>query len=458
MITRIPPNNPDAEMAVLGGCLHGDKVALSQAVEILSPTDFYKEAHKIIYDAICYLFGNAQIVDMITVADYLTKQGKIDKVGGCYYITELMNRVPSTANIQYHCKIVKDCSVVRQLAVSAELLRDKCLENAEPAADIVADAESQILNIAIKNESGKPEFVRDAVIRCGENIQWYAENPGKIKGLSTGFWTLDQQTNGLEADRNIIIGARPGMGKSAFALTLAVNLAKRGHCGVYFSAEMSKTQLMERAIACESRISIKDLHRSSIIIQRQKDILEAQNILHDIPLLIDDKAAPRIEDIYSKAIRLKIQHNIQFIIIDHIHILATRERGERREQLSRISWLCKAMSKELAIPVIPLAQLNRECEKRKGMDKIPKLADLREDGSIEQDADIILFLFRPEYYGIESYPTDNGNMPTQNLLMVNIAKNRDGEAGAHMNVNLHFAPAIMEIREFDNRPTREDLF
>ena len=219
MINKIPPNNPDAEMAVLGGCLHGDKVALSQAVEILSPTDFYKEAHKIIYEAICYLFGNAQIVDIITVADYLTKQSKLDQVGGCYYITELINRVPSAANIQYHCKIVKDCSVVRQLAVSAELLRDKCLENAEPAADIVADAESQILNIAIKNESGKPEFVRDAVIQCGDNIQWYADNPGKIKGLSTGFWTLDQQTNGLEPDRNIIIGARPGMGKSAFAFS-----------------------------------------------------------------------------------------------------------------------------------------------------------------------------------------------------------------------------------------------
>ena len=450
-ITRIPPQALDAEMAVIGGAML-DKMATAKVVELCQETDFYKDAHRTIYRHAKELFEKGDPVDILTVNNELEKNNLLETVGGQYYLTELVERVPSTANIEYYCKIVIDKATLRKLLKIANNLNEVCYSNSEDSHEIILRAESELIKLTTRNERGTTQFIKSGIDEVANTIDWYQEHPGQIRGLKTGLTYLDWEINGLEPDRNIVIGARPGMGKTAFALTIATHWGKQDIPGAFFSAEMSIQQLTMRGIISESGIPLKHI-RKGLSEQEVKYITNAQNKLYNIPLIIDDTAGIRIEEIYAKALRMKMQYDIKYLIVDNMHIIGTNEKKfQRREQLSFISQNCKAIAKELQIPVIPLAHLNRDCEKRNGMAKMPMLADLREDGSIEQDADVVLFLFRPEYYNIKSYiDSNNQTVYTDNLLLIKIAKSRDGKQGDGMVIKARFEPEKMLISEFETK-------
>lgn len=421
---KIPPQATDLEEAVLGAMmLENDKLA--EVIEILKPEVFYKDPHQKIYASIIRLYGSNQPVDILTVTEELRNSGELDYVGGAFYITNLTNRVASAANIEFHARIILQKYIQRELIrISSEIIRD-AYEDSSDVFDLLDKAETGLFSIS-ESSIGKTyqdmqSIIKDAI----REITAAKDHEGALRGVGSGFTELDRITSGWQKSDLIIIASRPGMGKTAFALTMARNAAVDFKKAVaVFSLEMSAVQLVTRLISSETEIPQEKLRKGTMEEYEWKQLNVKIGNLLDAPIFIDDTAALSIFDLRAKSRRLKARHDIQLIIVDYLQLMqgSHETKGNREQEISSISRGLKSLAKELDVPVIALSQLSRAPEKRSAAAK-PILSDLRESGSIEQDADMVMFIYRPEYYKID---VDEQGGSTSGVAEVGIAKNRNG--------------------------------
>ena len=419
LIERVPPQNIEAEQAVLGGMLI-EKEAISKVAEFVKADDFYRESHRLLFEAMLDLFNKNEAVDLVTVTEALRKNDKLEAVGGIAYITSLANSVPTAANINYHGKIVEEKALLRGLINSATHIASMGYEDTEAVADIIDKAEKMILEVSERKMSGDFVPIKSIIFDAfGKIEQLYASNGG-ITGLATGFKDLDKITSGLQPSDLILVAARPSMGKTAFTLNIASHVAIREKKAVaFFSLEMSKEQLVQRMLCSEATIDSQRLRIGELEERDWTKLISAADRLSSAPIYIDDTPGITVMEMRSKARRLKIEHDLQLIIIDYLQLMqgSNNKGGDNRQQeISEISRSLKALARELNVPVIALSQLSRSVESRQI--KKPMLSDLRESGSLEQDADIVSFLYREDYYNPE---TEN-----KNITDVIIAKHRNG--------------------------------
>ncbi len=421
---KIPPQAIDLEEAVLGAMmLENDRLA--EVIEVLRPEVFYKETHQLIFSAIQKLFAQNEPVDILTVTEALRKSGELEIAGGPYFITMLTNRVASAANIEFHSRIILQKYIQRELIrVSSGIIKD-AYEDTTDVFDLLDRAESNLFSIS-ESSIGKSYMDMQSIIKEAiKEIVAGRQHEGQLRGVGSGFTELDRVTSGWQKSDLIIIASRPGMGKTAFALTMARNAAVDFKKPVaVFSLEMSSIQLVTRLISSETEIPQEKLRRGTMEEHEWAQLNSRISSLVDAPLYIDDTAALSIFDLRAKTRRLKAHHDIQMIVVDYLQLMQGSQdaRGNREQEISSISRALKSLAKELNIPVIALSQLSRAPEKRSAAAK-PILSDLRESGSIEQDADMVMFIYRPEYYKID---VDESGDSTSGVAEVSIAKNRNG--------------------------------
>ncbi len=437
---RIPPQSIDLEEIVLGAMML-EKSSLNAIIDILTPEMFYKEAHQIIYSAILDLFKNSEPIDLLTVTNKLKTMDKLDVVGGPYYISKLTNRVVSAANIEFHARIIIQKYIQRRLIeISSETIKE-AFEDTTDVFDLLDNAESKIYDLSdntLRKQSGNMLNLVNQAIKDIEN----AKNAGNgIRGVTTGFMDLDKITQGWQKSDLIILAARPSMGKTAFALNMARNAAIAGKPIAFFSLEMSSIQLVTRLISSETDITADKLRTGNLEQYEWDRLYNRVTNLTNAKLFIDDTPQLSIFELRAKCRRLKEQHDIQMIFIDYLQLMTAKgDKGFSREQeISTISRSLKSLAKELNIPVLALSQLSRQVETRPGSKK-PILSDLRESGAIEQDADVVVFIYRPEYYGLN----EEDGVNTKNLAVISIAKHRNGKLGE---VNLRFNGMFTRFEE-----------
>jgi replicative DNA helicase len=420
VIDRVPPQNVEAEQSVLGAMLI-EREAISRVAEFLRPEDFYREAHRLIYTIILDLFNKNDAVDMVTVTENLRKVDKLESVGGISYITSLANSIPTAANVIYHARIIEEKSLLRLLINAATEIASMGYEGSDEAAQILDQAERKILEVSGRKIGRDFTPISTIVMDTFNKIEQLYASKGGITGLPTGFKDLDRLTSGLQPSDLILIAARPSMGKTAFVLNIAQHIAiKEKKAVAFFSLEMSKEQLVQRMLCAEAPIDAQRLRIGELEANDWTKLVRASDRLSAAPIFIDDTAGITVLEMRSKARRLKIEHNLSLIIIDYLQLMQGNtgsHRSENRQQeISEISRSLKALARELHVPVVALSQLSRSVESRQV--KKPMLSDLRESGSLEQDADIVAFLYREDYYDPE---TDK-----KNITDVIIAKHRNG--------------------------------
>lgn len=418
-IERIPPQNIEAEQAVLGAMLI-KKEAISAAAELLTGDDFYRYAHRLVFEAIMTLNQANEAVDMITVTDRLKRDGELEKAGGIAFITALANAVPTAANVTFHARIVRQKSQLRHLINAATEIAGTAYEDADDVDEIMDDAEKRILGVTARSNHADFVPMKDILITTFEQIEKHAANKGTLTGLPSGFLDLDRITSGFQPSDLILVAARPSMGKTAFTLNIATNAAiRREKTVAFFSLEMSKEQLALRMFSAEGQVDSQRLRVGDLKDEEWQKLISAADRLTKAPLWIDDTPGITVMELRSKARRLKAEHGLDLIVIDYLQLMQGRGRGSgdnRQQEISEISRSLKALARELKVPVIALSQLSRSVESRQI--KRPMLSDLRESGSLEQDADIVMFLYREDYYEKE---TDR-----QNITEVIVAKHRNG--------------------------------
>lgn len=420
MLDRLPPQNIEAEQSVLGAMMI-EREAISKVIEFLRPEDFYREAHRVIYTAMLDLYNKSDAVDIITVTENLRKEDKLEDVGGISYITLLANSVPTAANVVHHAKIIEEKSLLRQLINVSTAIAGMGYEANEEVASILDKAEKMILDVS--NRKGGQDFfpVKTIIFDAFNKIEQLYMSKGGITGLPTGFKDFDRLTAGLQPSDLILIAARPSMGKTAFVLNIAQNVAIREKQTVaFFSLEMSKEQLVQRMLCAEASIDAQRLRIGELEEKDWRKLVDAADRLSQAPIFIDDTAGITVLEMRAKARRLKVENDLKLIIIDYLQLMQGSTgsgRSENRQQeISEISRSLKALARELNVPVIALSQLSRGVEARQV--KKPMLSDLRESGSLEQDADIVSFLYREDYY--------NPDTDKKNITDVIIAKHRNG--------------------------------
>lgn len=421
---KLPPQAVDVEEIVLGALML-EKDALTATIDILSKDIFYKETHQLIFEAILDLFKRSEPIDMLTVVNELKKKGTIELVGGAYYISQLTNRVASAANIEFHARIILEKYIKRQLiSISSDITKDS-FEDTNDVFDILDKAEKELFAIG-ENTLRKNWQTMDGLVKSAiENIEIASKQEGHLSGLPSGFVHLDRLTAGWQKSDLIIIAARPAMGKTAFVLSMTRNIAVDHRRPVaVFSLEMSAVQLATRLLSSESEIEADKIKKGNLQPHEWIQLQVKRTALETAPIYIDDSAGINIFDLRAKCRRLKAQHNIELVIVDYLQLMSAggEKSGNREQEISMISRALKGLAKELNIPVIVLSQLSRQVETRGG-DKRPQLSDLRESGAIEQDADMVCFLYRPEYYKIE---VDAEGNSTQGMAKVIVAKHRNG--------------------------------
>lgn len=419
MIDRMPPQNIEAEQAVLGAMLIS-KEAIAETAQILSPTDFYREAHRIVYETMLELSNKNQAVDNLTVIERLNKSGLLEKVGGIAFVTALANTVPTAANVIFYAKIVREKSLMRRLINTATAIATMGYEDSEDADTIMDKAEKMILEIASNRKTSDFTPIKQIVIDTFSKIEGLYESKGGLTGLSTGFKDLDKITTGLQPSDLILVAARPSMGKTAFTLNIASHVAiKENKPVAFFSLEMSKEQLMQRMLCAEGLVESQRLRVGDLDEQDWHKLIAAADKFSKAPLYIDDTPGITIMELRSKARRLQQEKGLSLILIDYLQLMqgrSSKSSDNRQQEISEISRSLKSLARELNVPVIALSQLSRSVESRQI--KKPMLSDLRESGSLEQDADIVIFLYREDYYNTE---TEN-----KNITDVIIAKHRNG--------------------------------
>ncbi len=426
---KLQPQARDLEEAVLGALML-EKDALSAVIEILKPEVFYVDAHQKIFLAIQTLFNETSPVDILTVTAKLRKQGDLEMVGGAYYITELTNRVASAANIEYHARIISQKFIQRELIRISTDVINQSYEDTSDVFELLDYAEQNLFQIAQNNLRRDSRKMDDLLKESIKNLEALRNKEDSLTGVPSGFTALDRMTNGWQKSDLVIIAARPAMGKTAFVLSCARNAAVQFNKPVVvFSLEMSSVQLTNRLISGETEIEQEKIRKGNLMDWEWQQLTSKIGLLNDAPLIIDDTPALNIFEFRAKCRRLKAQYDIQMIIIDYLQLMQGRadgKNGNREQEISGISRALKQVAKELEVPVIALSQLSRAVENRPGNSKRPMLSDLRESGAIEQDADMVLFLYRPEYYGLDQ--DEEGNS-TAGIGEVIIAKHRNGETG-----------------------------
>ncbi|TAH43762.1 MAG: replicative DNA helicase [Bacteroidetes bacterium] len=422
---KLPPQALDLEEAVLGALLL-EKDALTSVIDILTAEAFYRDAHKLIFLAIRRLFDRSEPIDILTVTNELKKSGELDIVGGPFFITQLTNRVASASNIEYHSRIILQKHIQRELIrISSETIRD-AYEDTSDVFHLLDRAEKNLFDVAQGNIRRNYQAMSTMVSEAHKQIEAARLHTSGISGVQSGFTGLDRITSGWQKSDLIIIAARPGMGKTALVLSLTRNAAISFERPVaVFSLEMSSVQLVQRMISSETAIPSDKLRKGDLDKAEWNNLFSLTVKLSAAPIYIDDTPALSIFDLRSKCRRLKAQHNVELIIIDYLQLMRAEvdtKSGNREQEISMISRSLKAIAKELNVPIIALSQLSRAVETR-GSSKRPQLSDLRESGAIEQDADMVLFIYRPEYYGLEF---DENNMSTKGIAELIIAKHRNG--------------------------------
>lgn len=452
---KLQPQALDLEEAVLGALML-EKNAITIVADILKPESFYKESHVMIFRAIQNLFSTAQPIDILTVTSELRKKGELETVGGAYYITSLTNRVASAANIEYHSRIIAEKFIQRELIrISTEIQRD-AFEDSTDAFELLDSAEKKLFEVSQGNIKKDYKQMNSVIKDTIREIEELKGKEGGLTGITSGFTKLDRITSGFQKSDLIIIAARPAMGKTALVLSMVRNASlsseKPKAIGV-FSLEMSSKQLVTRMISGEAEITGEKLKKGTLAEHEWHQLNTKIARLNEAPIFIDDTPALSVFELRSKCRRLKEQHNVEMIVIDYLQLMrgddANNKNGNREQEVSYISRSLKGLAKELDVPVIALAQLSRASEKR-GTTAIPMLSDLRESGSIEQDADMVMFIYRPEYYGISQY--EDGS-PTNGIAELHIAKHRNGEVGQVRVRFVHEFTKFKDLSEFDYQPT-----
>lgn len=436
MMERMPPQNIEAEQAVLGAVLI-KKEALTEVQEVLKPEDFYREAHRIVYSAMEDLFINNEAVDLVTLTEQLRKKDQLDKVGGLAFVTALANSVPTAANVIYHAKIVREKAELRSLIDAATEIAGKAYEDADEVETIMDEAEKKILSIAASRTVSDFEPIKSILMNSIDRISTLYESKGGLTGLSTGFKDLDALTSGLQASDLVLVAARPSMGKTAFTLNIAAHAAMRGHSVAFFSLEMSKEQLVQRMLCSEGAIDSQRLRTGQLEGEEWGRLIGTADKLSKAKIYIDDTPGITVMELRSKARRLKAEHGLELVVIDYLQLMqgrSARNSDSRQQEISEISRSLKALARELNVPVVALSQLSRSVESRQV--KKPMLSDLRESGSLEQDADIVMFLYREDYYDQD---TEN-----KNITEVIIAKHRNGPVDT---VSLFFQKEFTKFRD-----------
>ena len=419
MIDRMPPQNIEAEQAVLGAMLIS-KEAIAEAAQTLEPEDFYREAHRIVFEAMLDLSYKNQAVDNLTVVEQLNKTNQLEKVGGIALVTALANTVPTAANVGFYAKIVKEKALMRHLINTSTAIAAMGYEDAEDPDAIIDKAGKMILEVASNRKTGDFTPIKKIVIDTFSRIEGLYESKGGLTGLPTGFKDLDKLTAGLQPSDLILVAARPSMGKTAFTLNIAAHVAVKENKPVaFFSLEMSKEQLMQRLLCAEGLIESQRLRVGDLDEQDWQRLIAAADKFSKAPLFIDDTPGITIMELRSKARRLQQEKGLSLVLIDYLQLMqgrSSRSNDSRQQEISEISRSLKSLARELNVPVIALSQLSRSVESRQI--KKPMLSDLRESGSLEQDADIVMFLYREDYYNTE---TEN-----KNITDVIVAKHRNG--------------------------------
>ena len=442
---RVPPQATDLEEAVLGAMML-EQDALTNVIDILKADVFYKEAHQKIFTAIHELFAATQPVDILTVTEALKKKGELDLVGGAYTISMLTNRVASSANVEYHARILLQKYLQRELIrISSEIIKES-YEDTKDVFDILDKAESQLFAVSETNLRRSYDDMHSLVKEAIERIEKSKSQEGHISGIPSGYSDLDRLTAGWQKSDLVVLASRPGMGKTAFILSMARNMAVDFKKPIaIFSLEMAGVQLVTRLISSETELAADKLKRGQLEDFEWEQLNARLNTLTDAPLYIDDTPALSIFELRAKCRRLKAQHNIEMVIVDYLQLMSSgneNHRGNREQEISNISRSMKSLAKELDIPIIALSQLSRAVETRGGS-KRPVLSDLRESGAIEQDADMVLFIYRPEYYQITE--DEQGNS-TDGLAQLIIAKHRNGATDT---VNLRFIQNFAKFTDYD---------
>ena len=423
---RQPPFSPEAEASVLGGMLI-DGTAVARVLEFVDDTMFYREAHRRIFRAMTRLFERGSVLDIVTISEELKKRDELEGSGGIDYLSSLLDAVPTAANIEYHGRIVSDKAMLRRLIDAAQTIIRGVYEPDDRAVDEVLDQAEQLVYRVSESRN------REGVVRIKEvlwstfaHIERLQESQGGVSGIATGFRDLDRMTTGLQAGDLAIVAGRPSMGKTSWALNVAQHAAIEHEVPVaIFSLEMSKQQLVQRFLCAEGRVDSQRLRRGQLDPEEYQSLARAAGYLSTAPIWIDDSATGGVLDMKAKSRRLKAEADLGLVVVDYIQLMSGTTRTDSRvQEVSEISRGLKALARELEVPVIALSQLNRAPEQR--TDRRPQLSDLRESGAIEQDADLVIFLYRPEYY---LGPRDSDGKNIEGAAELIVAKQRNGPTG-----------------------------
>jgi len=418
---RVPPHHIEAEQAVLGSILL-DNNALIAVSEFLQPEDFYRKNHQIIYNAAIDIYERNEPVDLVTLATYLQDKKLVEAAGGLIYLTELANGVPSAENAEHYGRRIEEKAILRRLINAANTILKKGYEGDEEIAELLDIAESKIFEVSQRKMGKAFTEIKDVLLDTFNRIESLHNSRGDVTGLPSGYHELDRMTSGFQKSDLIIIAARPSVGKTAFALNIAQNIGVHTKKPVaIFSLEMSKDQLVQRMLCAEANIDANRLRTGKLQEEDWPKLTMAMGRLADAPIFIDDSANVTVLEMRAKLRRLQSEHGLGIVIIDYLQLLNSHRRSDNRQQeISEISRSLKALARELDVPVIALSQLSRAVESRQ--DKRPMMSDIRESGSIEQDADIVGFLYRDDYY--------NKDSDKQNIIEIIIAKQRNGPVGS----------------------------
>lgn len=438
---KVPPHNIEAEQAILGGILMNNN-AMNQIMDILSPDDFYREANMSLFQGMVGLYNRSEPIDVITLSRFLTEKNLLEKVGGIDYLGSLVDAVSTSAGIVYHADIVKNLSVRRKLISQCSAISESCFQDWERTEDLLETAEQAIYDIADEQVREGFQSIQEVITGSLKKLEASSELEGYVTGVPTGFERFDFYTSGLQPSDLIVIAGRPSMGKTALALNIGYNAAQRTKKGVaIFSLEMSKPQLGVRLLGFDSGIDSAKLRTGFLRDKEWNALTDSANRLSELPIFIDDSSSISVLEMKAKCRRLKKGRSLGLVIVDYMQLIQGRSSAESRQiEMSEISRSLKALAKDLNVPVMALSQLNRKVEDRPN--RRPQLSDLRESGAIEQDADVIAFIYRDEVYHPD---TEN-----KNIAEINVAKQRNGPTGYF---KLTFQKEITRFRNY----TEEDV-
>ena len=449
--SKLPPQAIDLEQSILGALML-EKDALTEVIDILKPKSFYEEAHQEIYQAIVQLFNHAAPIDLRTVVNQLRKNGKLELVGGSYYLASLTTRVSSAANIEFHARSVLEYAIKRELIAIATTVHKKAYEDTMDVFTLLDHTEQGLFEITETHIRKNYADMRSLLGEAFKELEVKRTRKDGLTGIPSGFTALDRLTSGWQNSDLVIVAARPGMGKTAFMLSALRNAAvDHGYPVAIFSLEMASLQLVNRLIAAEAELESEKIKKGTLADHEWQQMIHKTAKISQAPIYIDDTPALSIFELRAKCRRLKAKHDVQLIVIDYLQLMTgdpSKGSGNREQEIAAISRALKSLAKELDVPIIAPSQLSRAVETRGGS-KRPLLSDLRESGSIEQDADMVLFLYRPEYYGITE---DEAGNTTQGLTEVIVAKHRNGSLD---NVNLKFIGKYTKFTDLEtyNLPT-----